>query len=96
MQSRFPNQHAAVRVGGQRACACADGGGELCSAQPGEHGARAAAAAGVHSGLPESNFPRRINDWCPKATQHADLRQVMPPRCRCSSLLSAIEHDPFM
>ena len=66
-----------VGAGGQRACAGADGGGELCSAQPGEHGARAAPAAGDHAGVPASHLPWRLHDWRSQAAQHAHPGRVL-------------------
>ena len=63
-------------TGGQRACASADGGGELRSAQPGEHSARAAPPAGLDSRLPSRHLPWRLHDRRPQTAQHADTGQV--------------------
>ena len=63
-------------AGGQCACSCADGGGKLCCAQPGEHGARQAEAGDLHCAVFASYLPWRIHDWGAKAAQHGDSGQV--------------------
>ena len=70
-----------LAAGGQRARARADGGGELCSAQPGQHSARAAQASGDHARVPASHVPRRLYDRRSQTAQHAHPGRVLHPSC---------------